>query len=80
MAHAERQIDQIRRRVVKDEKIPQREKGLSLFEKHTERISKGKYDGGALLLRAMPKRPIFAVEDVIISCYRRVCQFGTGIV
>jgi hypothetical protein len=42
MAHAERQIDQIRRRVIKGEEIPQREKVLSLFEEHTEWISKGK--------------------------------------
>ena len=42
MAHAERQIDQIRRRVIKGEKIPQHEKVLSLFEEHTEWISKGK--------------------------------------
>lgn len=42
IAHAERQIDQIHRRVVKDKKIPQHEKVLSLFEEHTEWISKGK--------------------------------------
>lgn len=42
MAHTERQIDQIRRRVIKGEKIPQHEKVLSLFEEHTEWISKGK--------------------------------------
>ena len=42
MAHADRQIDQIRRRVIKDEKIPHAEKVFSLFEEHTEWISKGK--------------------------------------
>jgi hypothetical protein len=42
MAHAERQIDQIRRRVVLDEKIPHDEKVFSIFEPHTEWISKGK--------------------------------------
>jgi hypothetical protein len=42
IAHAERQIDQIRRRVVLDEKIPHQEKVFSLFEPHTEWISKGK--------------------------------------
>ena len=42
IGHAERQIDQIRRRVIKGEEIPQREKVLSLFEEHTEWISKGK--------------------------------------
>jgi hypothetical protein len=40
--HAERQIDQIRRRVVFDEKIPHGEKVFSIFEPHTEWISKGK--------------------------------------
>ena len=42
IAHAERQIDQIRRRVVLDEKIPHAEKVFSIFEPHTEWISKGK--------------------------------------
>ncbi|MEA3341919.1 MAG: ISNCY family transposase [Chloroflexota bacterium] len=40
--HAERQIDQIRRRVLEDEKIPHTEKVFSLFEEHTEWIQKGK--------------------------------------
>jgi hypothetical protein len=40
--HAERQIDQVRRRVVLDEKIPHEEKVFSIFEPHTEWISKGK--------------------------------------
>ncbi len=40
--HAERQIDQIRRRVVLDEKIPHQEKVFSIFEPHTEWICKGK--------------------------------------
>ena len=40
--HAERQIDQIHRRVVLDEKIPHEEKVFSIFEPHTEWISKGK--------------------------------------
>lgn len=42
MAHATRQIDQIRRRVVDGEKIPHEEKVFSIFEPHTEWISKGK--------------------------------------
>lgn len=42
IAHAERQIDQIRRRVLKGEKIPHAEKVFSIFEPHTEWISKGK--------------------------------------
>ena len=40
--HAQRQIDQIRRRVVLDEKIAHEEKVFSIFEPHTEWISKGK--------------------------------------
>lgn len=40
--HAERQIDQVIRRVVHDEKIPHAEKVFSIFEPHTEWISKGK--------------------------------------
>jgi len=42
IAHAERQIDQIRRRVVKGESIPQNEKVFSIFEEHTEWLNKGK--------------------------------------
>lgn len=42
IAHADRQIDQIRRRVVEGEKIPHNEKIFSIFEEHTEWISKGK--------------------------------------
>ena len=40
--HAERQIDQVRRRVLRGEKIPHEEKVFSIFEPHTEWISKGK--------------------------------------
>jgi hypothetical protein len=40
--HAERQIDQIHRRAVLDEKIPHAEKVFSIFQPHTEWISKGK--------------------------------------
>ncbi len=40
--HAERQIDQIHRRAVFDEKIPHKEKVFSIFQPHTEWISKGK--------------------------------------
>jgi len=42
VAHAERQIDQIRRRVLCGERIPHHEKVFSIFEPHTEWISKGK--------------------------------------
>lgn len=40
--HGERQIDQIRRRVLEGEAIPHDEKVFSLFQPHTEWISKGK--------------------------------------
>ncbi len=40
--HAERQIDQTGRRVLKDENIPHSEKVFSIFEEHTEWVSKGK--------------------------------------
>jgi len=40
--HANRQIEQIYRRVILDEKIPHDEKVFSIFEEHTEWISKGK--------------------------------------
>ena len=40
--HAYRQLEQIERRVLQGETIPHREKVFSLFEGHTEWISKGK--------------------------------------
>ena len=42
MGHAARQIDQIRRRVLEGQNIPHGEKVFSLFQPHTEWISKGK--------------------------------------
>ncbi|MEF8731043.1 MAG: ISNCY family transposase [Candidatus Accumulibacter meliphilus] len=42
IAHAVRQIDQTRRRVILGETIPHAEKVFSIFETHTEWISKGK--------------------------------------
>jgi hypothetical protein len=42
IAHSERQIDQIRRRVLCGERIPHAEKVFSIFQPHTEWISKGK--------------------------------------
>lgn len=42
MAHAARQIDQIDRRVLQGQSIPHEEKVFSLFQPHTEWISKGK--------------------------------------
>lgn len=42
MAHATRQIEQVRRRVILGEAIPHGEKVFSIFQPHTEWISKGK--------------------------------------
>ena len=42
IGHAERQMDQIRRRGIEDETIPHNEKVFSIFEPHTEWINKGK--------------------------------------
>ena len=42
LKHADRQIDQIHRRVIEGEVIPHDEKVFSIFEPHTEWISKGK--------------------------------------
>ena len=42
VGHARRQIDHIRRRVIEGEIIPHEEKLFSIFEPHTEWISKGK--------------------------------------
>ena len=42
MDHAERQIGQIRRRVLEGKSIPHEEKVFSVFEEYTEWISKGK--------------------------------------
>jgi len=40
--HARRQIEQVRRRVLEGEVIPHHEKVFSIFEEHTEWLSKGK--------------------------------------
>lgn len=42
LAHAEHQIDLIERRVINGETIPHHEKVFSIFQEHTEWISKGK--------------------------------------
>jgi len=42
IGHAQRQIDQIRRRVIEGDTIAHHEKVFSIFEEHTEWISKGK--------------------------------------
>ncbi len=40
--HAHRQIDQVTRRLVREEKIPHRDKVFSIFEPHTRWVVKGK--------------------------------------
>ena len=40
--HARRQMDQVERRLLKDETIPHKEKVFSIFEEHTRWVSKGK--------------------------------------
>ena len=42
LKHADRQVDQIRRRVLEGEVIPHAEKVFSIFEPHTEWVNKGK--------------------------------------
>ena len=42
LKHADRQADQIRRRVLAGEAIPHAEKVFSMFQPHTEWVSKGK--------------------------------------
>jgi len=42
LVHAHRQIDQLHRRVILGERIPHEEKVFSVFEEHTEWVSKGK--------------------------------------
>ena len=42
IAHARRQLDQVERRLLRDETIPHEEKVFSIFEEHTRWISKGK--------------------------------------
>jgi len=42
LKHADRQADQIRRRVLEGEAIPHAEKVFSIFEPHTEWVAKGK--------------------------------------
>ncbi len=42
VAHARRQMDQVERRLLRDETIPHSEKVFSIFQEHTRWISKGK--------------------------------------
>ena len=58
VAHARRQIDQVERRLLRDETIPHEEKVFSIFEEHTRWISKGKAGTPAEL-----GVPVAVVED-----------------
>ncbi len=49
------QIDLIKRRVLQDEKIPHEDKIFSIFEPHTEWISKGKAGVGAFPFSGLSK-------------------------
>ena len=58
IVHAERQIDQIDRRLLQGEVIPHEEKVFSIFEEHTRWISKGK--AGCLVELGVP---VCVIED-----------------
>ena len=59
LTHGERQLDQIERRVVKSEKIPHEEKVFSLFEEHTEWLSKGSRGTGCKCMCCGRQLPIY---------------------
>jgi len=73
IAHAERQIDQIRRRVVEGETIPHHEKVFSIFEEHTEWISKGK----AGVLQELGLRVCVVKDQFGFILHHRVMQKET---
>ncbi len=58
LAHARRQIDQVSRRLLQGEVIPQNEKVFSIFEPHTRWIAKGKAGSPV-----EPVVPVVVVED-----------------
>ena len=74
IAHAKRQIDQVERRLLKGETIPQEEKLFSIFEPHTRWISKGKawVSGGARGFRSASSRTGTASSCTTRSCGRAV--------
>ena len=90
--HAERQIDQICRRVVFDEKIPHREKVFSIFQPHTEWISKGKVsapvelghkvlittDQDSLILDYKVMTQSSDVQETLPLADRLLTRFGEG--
>ncbi len=58
LAHARRQIDQVSRRLLQGEVIPQNEKVFSIFEPHTRWIAKGKAGSPV-----EPVVPVVVAED-----------------
>ncbi len=66
MRHAERQIDQIRRRVIGGERIPHDEKVFSIFEEHTQWIRKGKAE---VLQPGHPRRALrlYALGSLLLQ-------------
>ena len=82
MAHAARQIEQIDRRVLPGQSIPHGEKVFSLFQPHTEWISKGKagvpFELGFARLRvcAFARLRVCVVEDQyrFIVSLRQICM------
>lgn len=71
--HACRQINQIHRRVVKGEKIPHHEKVFSIFEEHTEWISKGK----AGVPQELGKRVCVLKDNFGFTLYHQVMEKQT---
>jgi len=72
---AERQTDQIRRRVTDGETIPHCEKLFSIFEEHTWRINKGK--AGVLLESGLN---VCAVKDRFgFIPHRRVMEYESSV-
>ena len=69
LGHADRQMDQIRRRVIFGEVIPHGEKVFSVLEPHTEWISQGKAGGLFARFEARPKsfrsRPLCAFDGCV---------------
>jgi len=66
--HGDRQIDPIRRRVIEGETIPHDEKVFSLFQPHTEWISKSKAGGVELGIRVC----IMGSCRIIRSCKKKL--------
>ena len=71
--HAERQIDQIERRVFKNEVIPHEEKCFSVFQPHTEWICKGK----AGILAELGIKVVIVEDELRFILYHEVMEKQT---